>query len=74
MRNKVVVNAEVFKGLSAVRESGEYNLLETNSIAMWLLENGYNDASWFILSDTPEYLRGVFAGFVMRRPDGDKDA
>ncbi len=61
----VRVPAGVYRGLMAVRHSGQTNMLEVGTVEHVANELGYHDAADWIEENRSAYIRGVHNGFVV---------
>jgi hypothetical protein len=59
----VRVPAGVYRGLMAVRHSGQTSVLEVDTVKYVANELGYHDAADWIEDNRNAYIRGVHNGF-----------
>ena len=59
----VRVPAGVYRGLMAVRHSGQTNMLEVGTVQYVANELGFHDAAGWIEENRSAYIRGVYNGF-----------
>ena len=67
-RNPVKVTQPVLDGITAVRDSGETNMLDYNQVTVLCFRKGFPEAGWWIGEHKNEYSRGIFAGFEATKP------
>jgi hypothetical protein len=60
---KVKVPNEVLKGIIAVRDSGQTNMLDRPAVVQLAAEKGYDETARWIETYPKEYSFGVFHGF-----------
>lgn len=59
----IKVSEEVYEGLETVRESGETNMFDYNSVIAIASREGYVDTVVWLMEHKNEYIQGVFQGF-----------
>ena len=59
----VRVRAGVYRGLMAVRHSGQTNMLKVGMVQYVANELGYHNAADWIEENRSAYIRGVYNGF-----------
>ncbi len=65
LKDPVVIPAEVFDGLEAVRREGRCNMLDRYCVQRIAYELGYHGAVLWIEDNPDAYARGVFNGFAV---------
>ncbi len=63
-KQPIVVSAEVFEGLEAVRTSGLTNMFDRPRVIEIAEMMGYDETAEWLVSNRNLYSRGLFQGFI----------